>query len=113
MSNYSCIFLQKYAMQQAFKTMMGQMNSNQNSPFSNTAFSPGSPFPFPPPPPMSGAASSSPTPPASSASFASQPVTVDVSATKVEEPPAVNVKKNDTEAERVPKKNGNIIDSYF
>ncbi|XP_070052767.1 protein TIC 40, chloroplastic isoform X1 [Nicotiana tomentosiformis] len=101
-------YLKKYAMQQAFKTMMGQMNNNQNSPFSNTAFSPGSPFPFPPPPPMSGAASSSPPPPASSASFASQPVTVDVSATKVEEPPAVNVKKNDTEAERVPKKNAFI-----
>lgn len=101
-------YLKKYAMQQAFKTMMGQMNS-QNSQFSNTAFSPGSPFPFPPPP-VSGPASSSPPPPTAStlstpsASFASQPVTVDVSPTKVEEPPAVNV-KNDTEAEKGPKKN--------
>ncbi|KAG5575807.1 hypothetical protein H5410_055941 [Solanum commersonii] len=84
--------------------MMGQMNG-QNSQFSNNAFSPGpgSPFPFPfPPPPVSGPASSSPPPPTAStsstpsASFASQPVTVDVSATKVEEPPTVNV-KNDTE----------------
>ncbi|KAM3306105.1 protein TIC 40, chloroplastic [Capsicum chacoense] len=101
-------YLKKYAMQQVFKTMMGQMNS-QNSQFSNTAFSPGSPFPFPPPP-VSGPASSSPPPPTASttskpsASSASQPVTVDVSATKVEEPPAVNV-KNDTEAEKRPKKN--------
>ncbi|KAK4341022.1 hypothetical protein RND71_039523 [Anisodus tanguticus] len=111
---------QKYAMQQAFKTMMGQMNGQNSqfsntafppgSPFSNTAFSPGSPFPFPPPP-VSGPASSSPPPPTAStsstpsASFNSQPVTVDVSATKVEEkPPAVNV-KNDTEAEKEPKKN--------
>ncbi|MCD9637535.1 Protein TIC 40, chloroplastic [Datura stramonium] len=104
----SALFSWKYAMQQAFKTMMGQMNS-QNSQFSNTAFSPGSPFPFPPPP-LSGPASSSPPPPTAStlstpsASFAPQPVTVDVSATKVEEPPAVNV-KNDTEAEKGPKKN--------
>ncbi|CAN4119660.1 unnamed protein product [Withania somnifera] len=101
-------YFQKYAMQQAFKTMMGQMNS-QNSQFTNTAFSPGSPFPFPPPP-VSGPASSSPSPataPTSStpsASFASQPVTVDVSATKVEEPPAANV-KSETEAEKRPKKN--------
>uniref|UniRef100_M1C4U2 Protein TIC 40, chloroplastic n=1 Tax=Solanum tuberosum TaxID=4113 RepID=M1C4U2_SOLTU len=92
--------------------MMGQMNG-QNSQFSNNAFSPGpgSPFPFPfPPPPVSGPASSSPPPPTAStsstpsASFASQPVTVDVSATKVEEPPTVNV-KNDTEAGKEPKKN--------
>ncbi|KAK4708459.1 hypothetical protein R3W88_029384 [Solanum pinnatisectum] len=105
-------YLKKYAMQQALKTMMGQMNG-QNSQFSNTAFSPGpgSPFPFPfPPPPVSGPASSSPPPPTAStsstpsASFASQPVTVDVSATKVEEPPTMNV-KNDTEAEKEPKKN--------
>ncbi|XP_055833222.1 protein TIC 40, chloroplastic [Solanum dulcamara] len=103
-------YLKKYAMQQAFKTMMGQMN-NQNSQFSNTAFSPGSPFPFPfPPPPVSSQASSSPPPPTAStsstpsSSFAPQPVTVDVSATKVEEPPTVKV-KNDTEAETEPKKN--------
>ncbi|XP_059280501.1 protein TIC 40, chloroplastic [Lycium ferocissimum] len=112
-------YLKKYAMQQAFKTMMGQMNG-QNSQFSNTAFSPGSPFgnaafspgssfPFPPPP-VSGPASSSPPPPTAStsstpsATFASQTATVDVSASKVEEPPAVNV-KNETEAEKEPKKN--------
>lgn len=105
-------YLKKYAMQQAFKTMMGQMNS-QNSQFGNTALSPGpgSPFPFPfPPPPVSGPASSSPPPPTAttsstpSASVASQPVTVDVPATKVEEPPTVNA-KNDTKAEKEPKKN--------
>ncbi|KAJ8541749.1 hypothetical protein K7X08_002565 [Anisodus acutangulus] len=113
-------YLKKYAMHQAFKTMMGQMNGQNSqfgntpfspgSPFGNTAFSPGSPFPFPPPP-VSGPASSSPPPPTASisstpsASFNSQPVTVDVSATKVEEKsPAVNV-KNDTEAEKEPKKN--------
>lgn len=101
-------YLKKYAMQQAFKTMMGHMNG-QNSQFSNIAFSPGSPFPFPPPP-VSGPATSSPSPATAStssipsASFASQPVTVDVSATKVEEPAAANV-KNETEAEKRPKKN--------
>lgn len=40
-------WLQKKAMQQAFKTMMGQMGS-QNNQFSNAAFSSGSPFPYPP-----------------------------------------------------------------
>ena len=43
-----CFFFQKYAMQQAMKTLMGQMDS-QNNQFGNAAFSPGSPFPFPPP----------------------------------------------------------------
>ncbi|KAL9229050.1 hypothetical protein vseg_004566 [Gypsophila vaccaria] len=41
-------WLKKYAMQQAFKTMMGQMGS-QNNQFSNEAFPSGSPFGFPPP----------------------------------------------------------------
>ncbi|KAK9758144.1 hypothetical protein RND81_01G210500 [Saponaria officinalis] len=41
-------WLKKYAMQQAFKTMMGQMGS-QNNQFSNSAFPSGSPFGFPPP----------------------------------------------------------------
>lgn len=49
--------LQKYAMQQAFKTMMGQMGS-QNNQFGNAPFSPGSPFPYQPPP-KSGPSTSS------------------------------------------------------
>lgn len=40
--------VKKYAMQQAMKTMMGQMGS-QNSQFSNMGFPPSSPFSFPPP----------------------------------------------------------------
>ncbi|XVE72234.1 hypothetical protein DITRI_Ditri11bG0023000 [Diplodiscus trichospermus] len=71
--------IQKYAMQQAFKTMMGQMNT-QNNQFSNAAFPSGSPFPFPVPPSPGPATSPSPS--------SSQPaVTVDVSATKVEAAP--------------------------
>ncbi|KAL8459660.1 hypothetical protein ACS0TY_036955 [Phlomoides rotata] len=86
-----------YAMQQAFKTFTQQMNT-QNSPFGNAAFSPGSPFPFPP------------TASAPSASSASQPVTVDVHATQVAEPPSASVKeqvepvKVEAEPENVPKK---------
>ncbi|CAK9168309.1 unnamed protein product [Ilex paraguariensis] len=86
----------KYAMQQAFKTLMGQMNT-QNNQFSNAAFSPGSPFPYPSPP------ASGPT--ASSAPAASQPVTVDVSATKVEAAPTTHVKDH-KESEKGPKKYG-------
>uniref|UniRef100_A0A5B7BT19 Protein TIC 40, chloroplastic n=1 Tax=Davidia involucrata TaxID=16924 RepID=A0A5B7BT19_DAVIN len=87
--------LKKYAMQQAFKTLMGQMDS-QNNQFSNAAFSPGSPFPFPMPPASGSSTSASPV--------ASQPVvTVDVAATKVETPPAMDV-KDDTELEEKPKK---------
>ncbi|XP_021296264.1 protein TIC 40, chloroplastic [Herrania umbratica] len=71
--------LKKYAMQQAFKTMMGQMNT-QNNQFSNVAFPSGSPFPFPAPPSPGPVTSPSPS---------SQPaVTVDVPATKVEAAPA-------------------------
>uniref|UniRef100_A0A7C8YGE9 Protein TIC 40, chloroplastic n=2 Tax=Magnoliopsida TaxID=3398 RepID=A0A7C8YGE9_OPUST len=99
---------QKYATQQLFKTMMGQMAS-QNNQFSNGAFSPGSPFPFPPPstsgpststgfpyqPPSTtgpawpststgSASSSGPVQAASSSAPASETtVTVDVSSTKV------------------------------
>lgn len=39
--------VKKYAMQQAFKTMMGQMGS-QNNQFNNAAFPSGANFPFPP-----------------------------------------------------------------
>ncbi|KAF3788699.1 Uncharacterized protein EJ110_NYTH20452 [Nymphaea thermarum] len=83
--------LKKYAMQQAFKTMMGQMAS-QNSPFTNSAFSASPPFPFPP----ATSPSASATPPASAFSsmpVASEPVTtVDVTANNVESPPAEEVK---------------------
>ncbi|KAI3990919.1 hypothetical protein MKX01_026103 [Papaver californicum] len=76
--------LKKYAMQQAMKTLTGQM-SRGNSPLNNSAFSQESPFPFPfpmPPPPTSG---TSATP---AASPPSRPrVTVDVSATNVEAAP--------------------------
>ncbi|KAF9602119.1 hypothetical protein IFM89_025164 [Coptis chinensis] len=79
--------LKKYAMQQAFKTMMGQMPS-ENNPFSNTpfgksAFSQGTPFPY-----------TNPTmsPPTTSSSSPSQSVvTVDVPATKVEAAPATEI----------------------
>lgn len=63
-------------MQQAFKTMMDQMNPQSNQ-FNNTSFPPGSPFPFP----MPGAPASTPSsPPAASGSS----VTVDVAASRVE-----------------------------
>ncbi|XP_022728171.1 protein TIC 40, chloroplastic-like [Durio zibethinus] len=74
--------LKKYAMQQAFKTMMGQMNT-QNNQFGNAAFPSGSPFPFPVPPSPGPA-----TPPSPSSSQAA--VTVDVPATKVEAAPATD-----------------------
>ncbi|XP_022771913.1 protein TIC 40, chloroplastic-like [Durio zibethinus] len=74
--------LKKYAMQQAFKTMMGQTNT-QNNQFGNAAFPSGSPFPFPVPP--------SPRPATSPSPSSSQPaVTVDVPATKVEEAPVTD-----------------------
>lgn len=85
-------------MQQAFKTLMGQMDS-QNNQFNTTAFSPGSPFPFPMPPPSgpstshSGPTTSPSGPTTSPSTVAAQSmVTVDVPATKVETPPATDVK---------------------
>ncbi|XP_004500418.1 protein TIC 40, chloroplastic [Cicer arietinum] len=100
--------LKKYAMQQAFKTMMGQMNT-QNNPFDSAAFSPGSPFPFPMP------SSSGPAAPASSAGTQSQStsartasqstVTVDIPATKVEAAPSTNA-KDEVEVKNEPKKIG-------
>lgn len=91
-------------MQQAFKTMMGQMDS-QNNQFGNAAFSPGpgTPFPFPsvsPPRPASS------PPPASS-----QPkVTVDVAATRVEAASATGINE-EPELKEEPKKIG--IKSIF
>ncbi|XP_031393768.1 protein TIC 40, chloroplastic [Punica granatum] len=66
-------YLKKYAMQQAFKAMMGQMNT-QNSQFNAPPFSSVSPSPFAPRPPSFPAATSPP------------PVTVDVPVSKVETP---------------------------
>ncbi|KAF3447568.1 hypothetical protein FNV43_RR12755 [Rhamnella rubrinervis] len=87
--------LKKYAMQQAFKTLMGQMNS-QNNQFNNAAFSPGSPFPF------SSASASGPT--TSPYPTTSQPsVTVDVPAMKVEAAPTTDV-KDEMELKEEPKK---------
>ncbi|XP_044468115.1 protein TIC 40, chloroplastic-like [Mangifera indica] len=92
--------LKQYAMQQAMKTMMNQMNT-QNNQFRNAAFSPGSPFPFPTPSPSGPGAPFSP---------ATQPsVTVDVPATKVEAASATDVKnetefKSETEVKEEPKK---------
>ncbi|KAK8650912.1 hypothetical protein V6N13_140533 [Hibiscus sabdariffa] len=74
--------LKKYAMEQAFKTTMGQMNT-QNNQFGNAAFPSGSPFPFPTPP--SQGPVTSPPPPSSQSR-----VTVDVPATKVEAAPTTD-----------------------
>lgn len=75
------IIIQNYAMQQAFKTVMGQMNT-QNNQFGNAAFPSGSPFPFPVPP--------SPGPATSPPPSSKPATTVDVSATKVEAAPATD-----------------------
>ncbi|CAK9311534.1 unnamed protein product [Citrullus colocynthis] len=75
-------YLKKYAMQQAFKTMMSQMNS-QNSPMSNPTLSSGSPFPIPPTFATGSTVSPSVSEPA---------VSIDVTATKVEDEPVSNVK---------------------
>ncbi|BBH03299.1 hydroxyproline-rich glycoprotein family protein [Prunus dulcis] len=75
----SALFSWKYAMQQAFKTLMGQMNT-QDSQFNNAAFPPGSPFPFPSAPASGPFASPFPA--------TSQHSTVDVSATRVDAAPA-------------------------
>lgn len=83
-------------MQQAFKTMMGQMDT-QNNQFSNqfnSPFSTGSNFPFPVPPPSSPATSPSPV--------ASRNATVDVPVTEVEAPPTTVVNE---EKESRPKSN--------
>ncbi|KAL9686100.1 hypothetical protein QQ045_023555 [Rhodiola kirilowii] len=75
--------LKNYAMQQAFKSMMGQMDP-QNKPFGQAPFPAGSPFPFPTPP--------VPPPAGMYHPVSSQPaVTVDVSASKVEVAPSSDV----------------------
>ncbi|URD78135.1 Proteasome complex subunit Rpn13 ubiquitin receptor [Musa troglodytarum] len=69
----------RFALQQAFKTMMGQA-APQGGQFNNPSFGPGSPFPFP------ATTSSSPTASTTSPARVStqQSVTLDVPATKVE-----------------------------
>lgn len=95
-------------MQQAFKTMMGQMNSQSNQ-FNSAAFSPGSPFPFPTPP----ASPSAPQSRASTSTGVSQSsVTVDIPATKVEAAPATNVQaETQSKVQEQPKRIGNLWDS--
>ncbi|KAF5817412.1 putative Heat shock chaperonin-binding, STI1 domain-containing protein [Helianthus annuus] len=92
--SWTASYLKKYAMQQAFKTMMGQMDA-QNNQSANAGFSPGSPFPFPPPaspgsPP--GSPFPFPTPTSQSSAATSAPasqrtLTVDVPPTKIEATP--------------------------
>ena len=82
-------------MQQAFKTMMGQMNS-QNNQFNDAAFSSGSPFPFSMPAPST-------TPPPVTSQSA---VTVDVPATNVEAAPTTVV-KDESEVKKESKRLGN------
>ncbi|XP_042978907.1 protein TIC 40, chloroplastic-like [Carya illinoinensis] len=93
--SWVAMYLKKYAMQQAFKTLMGQMNS-QNNQFNNAAFPSGSPFPFPMP--------STPVPSTSTTPAASRSaVTVDVPATNVEATPAT-IAIDETEVKRESKK---------
>lgn len=98
--------IKNYAIEQAHKTMMGQLNT-QNNPFASGSFSPGSPFPFPMPSPSGPAAPASSAgnqSQATSARTASQStVTVDIPATKVEAGPAINV-KDEVEVKKEPKK---------
>ncbi|XP_014518692.1 protein TIC 40, chloroplastic [Vigna radiata var. radiata] len=93
--------LKKYAMQQAFKTMMGQMNS-QNNQFGNAAFSPGSPFPFSTPSAAGPTATAQPQAPSTS-SRSQSTITVDVPATKVEATRTADI-KDEVEVPNKPKK---------
>ncbi|KAG1331185.1 protein TIC 40, chloroplastic [Cocos nucifera] len=87
--------LKRFAMQQAFNTMM-----NQTGQFNDAAFSPGSPFPFPATPPSAPTSSS----PAPAVHDSSQPVAmVDVPSTKVEATPPTEI-GNETETEKERKK---------
>lgn len=96
-------------MQQAFKTMMSQMNT-QNNQFNSPSFSPGS-YPFPMPsasgPAAPAASPGSPQSQASTASGASRsPVTVDIPAREVEAASSSNV-QDETKSKEEPKKIGN------
>ncbi|KAI3684569.1 hypothetical protein L6452_33793 [Arctium lappa] len=112
--SWAASYLKKYAMQQAFKTMMGQMDS-QNNQFTNAGFSPGSPFPFPTPAAPGSTASSPgspfpfPPPPSPSSTASSGPasqrtLTVDVPPTKPEAAPETTSSKDDIESTKEPKK---------
>ncbi|TYJ25989.1 hypothetical protein E1A91_A07G087800v1 [Gossypium mustelinum] len=95
---------EKYAMQQAFKTMMGQMNT-QNNQFANAAFPSGSPFPFPTPPSPGPVTSPSPS------SSQKNSVTVDVPATKVEAAPVIDPStKGKSETEKAEPKKYAFVD---
>ncbi|KAI3763094.1 hypothetical protein L1987_53544 [Smallanthus sonchifolius] len=108
--SWTASYLKKYAMQQAFKTMMGQMDT-QNNQFANTGFSPGSPFPFPPSaapglPPGSPFPFPMPTSQGSAATSApasQRTVNVDVPPTKTEATPAPTESKDDFESPKEPK----------
>ncbi|KAK9069925.1 hypothetical protein SSX86_010323 [Deinandra increscens subsp. villosa] len=110
MISCSYCYLEKYAMQQAFKTMMGQMDT-QNNQFANAGFSPGSPFPFPTPgapgsppgSPFSFPTSSTPGPAATSAPASRTTVTVDVPP-KTEASPAQASSEVEFESPKEPKK---------
>ncbi|CAH9082437.1 unnamed protein product [Cuscuta epithymum] len=106
--------LKNYAMQQAFKTMTGQMNT-QNNPFSTVPFPvipPGSSFPFPPSPlPTSGPAGSFTSSPFVSGHATSSPSsvsqfteTVGVAATDLKDPPTPDVIDETRDAEDGPPK---------
>ncbi|KAK4413333.1 protein, chloroplastic [Sesamum alatum] len=79
--------VKKYAMEQALKTFTQQMNA-QNNPFGNAAFSSGSPFPFPPAAAPTSDTSRISTP------VTAQAATVDVPATKVDDPPSIPLEEN-------------------
>ncbi|CAH9112924.1 unnamed protein product [Cuscuta europaea] len=106
--------LKNYAMQQAFKTMTGQMNT-QNDPFSTVpfpVFPSGSPFSFPPSSlPTSGPAGSFTSSPFVSGHAISSPSsvsqltqTVGVAATDLEDPPTLDVYDETRDAEDGPPK---------
>lgn len=114
--SWAASYMKKMAMQQAFKTMMGQMDS-QNNQFTNPGFSPGSspgsPFPFPTPAAPGSSPGSPfsfpPPPPTRSSAATSGPasqrtVTVDVPPTKTEAPPVPTSSKDDVESVDEPKK---------
>jgi len=92
-------------MQQAFKTMMGQMNSPNND-FGNAAFSPGSPFPFSMPSAAGPTATAQYGAPSTSSGSQST-VTVDIPATKVEATRTTDI-KDEVEVQNKPKKIGNL-----
>ncbi|GMH22398.1 hypothetical protein Nepgr_024241 [Nepenthes gracilis] len=95
--------LKKYAMQQAFNTLMGQMTS-QNNQFSSPAFSMGSTSPSAAAPATSPGPTTFPGLAASPSSLASQAtVTVDASATKLEAAQTAAV-KDDAEPKAEQKK---------